>query len=105
MANQDTQINVEPKDVTNTRTISYITIEVTNVVLFTSATIYVKSYDSSKGFIQLDILNLVGEEYTNWSNDDDYITNYVYAALNLTPLPTGGSGHPSIAVVESVESV
>lgn len=95
MPDTDTQINVEPKDVTNTRTISYITIEVTNVVLFTSATIYVKSYDSSKGFIQLDILNLVGDDYTNWSNNDDYITNYVYTALNLIPLPTVETQPPS----------
>jgi len=38
--------------------------------------------------MKIDTLVMEGEDYKNWNNDDQYIYNYVYSQLNITPLPT-----------------
>jgi hypothetical protein len=39
--------------------------------------------------MKIDTLVMEGEDYAKWSNNDQYIYDYVYAQLNITPLPTG----------------
>lgn len=86
--NQD-KINIEPKEDVVKRELSSITISVEEVELFKSAKLVVAYFDQNGSFVKFDRFSIEGEDYTNWSNDDQYIYDYVYARLNITPLPTG----------------
>jgi hypothetical protein len=43
---------------------------------------------SGKTFIENRNFTLSGDDYTNWGNNDKYITDYVINALKATPTPT-----------------
>ena len=79
----DTNVNVQNSPYIKTNIINNITIKVTNVILFTSAVIYVNLYQN-KIIVDNKVLQLVGQDYINWV-DDSYIVNYVLTALNLKP--------------------
>ena len=64
--------------------ISYFTVEVTNVILSTQATLQVRLFDSKKQFLDLETLILKGEDYTKWGADDSYITTFVVQQLSKT---------------------
>ena len=64
--------------------ITNVQIRVTNLVLFTSVNLNVLLMDSNNNFIDAKQYTLTGTDYTNWSNDDSYIVNYVLAQLGLT---------------------
>ena len=85
------KINIQPKEDIITRELYSIIINVESVQLFTSAQITVSYFDNNGMFIKIDRLTMEGEDYANWSNDDQYIYTYVYNTLNITPLPTNNS--------------
>jgi hypothetical protein len=72
--------------------ITSIQISVSNLILFTSVTINVILM-SNIDILGIKTYTLVGSDYTNWMNDDSYITNYTLTQLGLTaimpePVPT-----------------
>jgi hypothetical protein len=81
------KINIEPKEDIITRELYSIIISVESIQLFTSAQIAVSYFDTNGLFIKVDRITMAGEDYANWSNDDQYIYTYVYNKLNITPLP------------------
>ena len=64
--------------------ITSVQIRVMNLVLFTSVSINAMLMDNNNKFIDAKQYTLTGDDYTNWSNDDTYIVNYVLAQLGLT---------------------
>lgn len=96
-------IFIEPSTQTITNTITSFVVTVTSVVLFMSASLSVDLYNSDPALIKTVYLTLSGEDYNNWSNDDDYINQYVATQLgfvitNSPPTP----GDPSLNVVGEV---
>jgi predicted acetyltransferase len=77
------QVNVQPKDVITTRTINSIEIVETIVQLNTSAKIVVKILDENGGLINVEVLTISENDYTNWGDDDQYIIEYALTQLGL----------------------
>jgi hypothetical protein len=67
---------VPPITKTTTQDITDFTVTVQNVVLYTEATLYVRLF-SDKNFCGSVYINLTGSDYTNWGEDDSYITTFV----------------------------
>ena len=91
------ELNVKISNLTLTKTsvIDNIRIRVIGLDLFKSVSVYVllmcgNTYIDTKNF------TLTGTDYTNWGNDDTYITNYIMNALNTTPAALD----PALAALE-----
>lgn len=77
--------NVEPSVfVPPTRVIHSISIQVVNLVLFKGATIMVSLYDVDNYPIDTKIVELEGDSYLRWSNDDNWLVNYILEQFSLT---------------------
>ena len=64
--------------------VSNVQIRVQNLVLFTSVNLNVTLMGSNNEYIDSKAFSLSGADYTNWTNDDTYIVNYVLTQLGLT---------------------
>jgi hypothetical protein len=78
-----TSIFIEPSTQTVTNIITSFIASVTNIELFTSANISVSLYNSEPRLIKIVDLPLVGADYENWANNDQYIIDYVVAKLGF----------------------
>lgn len=77
--------NVEPSVfVPPTRVIHSISIQVVNLVLFKGATIMVSFFDVDNYPIDTKIVELQGESYLQWANDDNWLVNYILEQFSLT---------------------
>ena len=74
---------VVPVDMITTTTITSFEIDSIEVTLFLSANIRVNVFSGS---YRTDVRNIliVGDDYVNWGNDDQYINNYVATVLGFT---------------------
>jgi len=81
--NSNTTINVAPQPQTTVKTVTSFSVNVNNIVLFQSATLNVRLFDENNNYISTQLINISGEDYTNWGNDDTYIANYVAQNLGL----------------------
>lgn len=67
-----------------TRVIHSISIQVVNLVLFKGTTIMVSLYDADNYPIDTKIVELQEETYLQWSNDDNWLVNYILEYFSLT---------------------
>ena len=81
------QIFIEPSTQTVTNIITSFTANVTNIQLFVSANISVNLFNAEPRLINTVDLPLVGEDYENWANDDQYIIDYVATKLGFVIAP------------------
>jgi hypothetical protein len=79
------KIDIQTKEITIIQELCSIIVNVDTIDLFNSATIQVAYFGTGGNFMKIDTLIMEGEDYTNWNNDDQYIYNYVYTKLNITP--------------------
>ncbi len=84
---QQTNINVEPHDIITVKKITSITIRIVNLVLFTSVTVSVNLFNESGYVCDTRTLDITGEEYLAWNNNDEYLVDLVCSKLGLTPIP------------------
>jgi len=80
--------NIVPQDYVETNKIVRIEIQVSNIILKTSATFRVNSFNENDKFIKLDYITITGDEYNAWGSDDDYIINLICQKLGYTPEPS-----------------
>ena len=59
------------------KAVSYFTVTVRNVALYTSAELEVRLFSNTDEFLDIVIISLTGTDYTNWGSEDSYITAYV----------------------------
>lgn len=78
----DIKIDIEPFTVTTTNVMTKMSIRRITINLNTSANIMVDLFDDNNRFIQMKILTLAGEDYSNWGTDDNYIIEWVKQNLN-----------------------
>lgn len=83
----DNKTKIEPKEVAVINKITSITIQVSSIVFNLSALLLVSLYDENDKYISTVNMELTGDDYTNWGNNDDYLLQYVSQKLNITPLP------------------
>ena len=76
------KVNVNDYTFVQTSIINNIQINILKIELFIGMTISVNLLSNNK-IIDSKIMNISGDEYTNWSNDDNYIVNLVLTKLNL----------------------
>ena len=86
--NNNTQTNIQPFDEVTTKVITSFRTKVQNVDLFTSATILVELLDSNNMIKDVKMITISGDDYTNWSNNDQYIINYVANYFGFTIITT-----------------
>jgi hypothetical protein len=67
--------DIEP--ITRTKLITKMKIEVMSILLFESCNIRILFCDDDNSIIDCKILIMENEDYTNWSNDDNYIIDFV----------------------------
>ena len=77
------KVNVNDYTFVKTSVINNIQINILKIELFKSITLSVNLLSNTK-IIDSQIMTISGDEYTNWSNDDNYIINLVLTKLNLT---------------------
>ena len=75
---------IQPKQKIITKTLSAFSIKITDFIFNQSVTLLITLYDSDNGIVENNFLVLEGSDYNNWSNNDDYIINYVCQKYNLT---------------------
>jgi hypothetical protein len=68
---------------TNEYNIVSVSTKVIQVNLGSSASISVGFLSDMGQFVFPTIVNMVGSDYENWGNNDDYITKFVYSTLNI----------------------
>ena len=59
------------------------TIDILEMILFTRVTINVVLYDNNDRVVRGRIFTLEGDDYQKWSNDDQYIVDYVTERLHM----------------------
>lgn len=69
---------------TPVRVIHHVEIQVLQLTLFQSVSLIVSLYDENSFIIDNKVVNVEGQEYANWANDDQYLLNLVLQKLNLT---------------------
>lgn len=84
-----------PVEIVTTNTVSGIKIRILRVEIFQSATLMVEILNQNGNAIKNEIIEINGDDYKNWSNDD----NYLY---DLTARKLGYSIVPTIAPTETV---
>ena len=77
------KVNVNDYNFVQTSVINNIQINILKIELFKSMTLSVSLLSNNK-IIDSKMMIISGDEYNNWSNDDNYIVNLVLTKLNLT---------------------
>jgi hypothetical protein len=76
-------IAIVPKDVVKTFTITGFFIDNVNVKLFEQVSLNVCFKDINNNVVKVENVVIAGQDYQNWSQDDNYIINYITNKFNL----------------------
>lgn len=79
------QINVNPYNLVRTQVVTSIDIRIVNLTLFKSVTVAVGMYSADGYVCDNRMLEISGDEYLAWNNNDEYLVNLVMTKLGLTP--------------------
>jgi hypothetical protein len=74
---------IQPQNLTTVKVICGFEVEVINVILNTSAKLTVRLYDQNNMVVNVQVMDLSGQDYKNWGSNDDYIINYVAQKLGF----------------------
>jgi len=83
-------MDIVPVDIVTTDIVTKISVNVVRVEIFKSATIYVCVTTDTGKQIKRECLELSGDDYTGWSNDDTYLYTYAANKLGYTLEPNSG---------------
>lgn len=72
-------ININ-KTINKTLLVSYLKIEVSELILFTSCLFRVLLFDDTNNVIDVKFYKLEGDDYNKW-NDDNYITEWIKSQI------------------------
>ena len=80
-------INIVPAQQTNTYTVTRFTINITRVVLFTSVSVNVQLFDADNHMVGVKNLEFTGDQYQQWTSNDQTLVNMVATTLGFTVQP------------------
>ena len=66
-----------PYDIISKQTITSFTYRVTDIILFESATVLILFLDENENCIRTVQYVVEGEEYAEWSDDDQYVVDLI----------------------------
>lgn len=75
--------SIQPIDKITTQTIVRFSLNITELILNTSATFSVLCYDVNNKLIDTKFVSIEGTDYVNWGNDDSYIIRFVANQLGF----------------------
>jgi hypothetical protein len=75
---------ITPATITETKTITYFRVQVTNLDLFKSVSVSVTLLDETGNYCGTRNFTFEGAEYLAWNNDDSYLVNLVATKLGFT---------------------
>lgn len=79
------KINVNDKTITTSRVVKSIEIDQSiEIKLDESATFNVRLLDADGRLVKIERVTMEGSDYSNWSNDDNYVVNFLLTSLGLT---------------------
>ncbi len=78
-------VNVQDSPYVKTNTINKVIIRIANIELFTSVTVIASLFDHDT-LVDNQVFKIEGQEYNDWSNDDQYIVDLVMTKLGMTPV-------------------
>ena len=76
--------NIQPTTQTTSVTITSFRVEVRELILFTSAKLRIALCNEEEQFINYAFIDMIGDDYTRWSNDDEYVYQFVAEKLGFT---------------------
>ena len=79
----DQQVIIVPSIITVNKTITIVTISIQNIVLYESVSCRAILM-SDTDIYSVQTINITGEDYKKWGNDDTYIENFVLNTLGFT---------------------
>jgi len=79
--------DIVPVDKTTTKTVVRFALDIIELVLNTSATFRVITYDIDGASIETQYVVLEGTAYSNWGNNDEYVVQYVANQLGYVIAP------------------
>lgn len=77
-------INIQPKEVTITNIVTSIEMSVKNFVLGSSIEMNIMMKNQEGHIFKFENINIQGDEYNQWGDNDDYIINLILSKLGLT---------------------
>jgi hypothetical protein len=80
--------SIEPFEYVKRMTATSMTLKVIQFVLFTSVIIHVTLLDDDNVVVHSTNIEISGDDYLNWANDDNYIHNYVATKLGIVVRPS-----------------
>ena len=75
------EIPIVPATITNTNTISSISLEIVRLVLNSFADVRVLQKTSDGKIYKVEHIKIEGDDYKNWGSDDTYILNFILNKL------------------------
>lgn len=78
---------IVPVEKTTTNVVVRFAMVITELVLNTSATFRVSTYDIDGRSIDVTSVLLAGEDYAAWGSNDEYVIQFVATKLGFTLLP------------------
>ncbi len=84
MSGNQYDVNIVPAEKTVTKTVTNFTVSVVQLNLFTNVIVAVTTYDVDQNQIDSLLMDISGENYLAWNNNDQYIINYVANQLGFT---------------------
>jgi hypothetical protein len=75
--------NIQPTTQTTSVTITSFRVEIRELILFTSAKLRVVLCNEEQ-IINYEFIDMLGDDYTRWSDDDEYVYNFVAEKLGFT---------------------
>ena len=76
-------LTIEPFDYVKRMTATSMSLKVIQFVLFTSVIVHVTLFDDDKAVVLSTNIEISGEDYAAWTNDDNYIHDYVSRKLGV----------------------
>lgn len=77
------KILIEDFNLVKTDVIKSINITLVDILLKKKATFKVTYHDEYNSCCKIDYIDIEGNDYLQWYNDDEYIINYILNRLNL----------------------
>ena len=76
--------NIQPTTQTTSVIITSFKVEINNLILFTSANFRILLYNAEGNVVNIVFVDMIGDDYTKWSNNDEYVYQFVAEKLGFT---------------------
>lgn len=79
----DTNVIIQPAQEVTTVTVASFKINVMSLELFKGAHLSIALFNSEMNVIGIKYIDIMGEDYEQWNNDDNYVINFVANKLGF----------------------